>query len=1062
MKLKKISTLALSIGLIVGSLSAPDALAQMTSAAAGGRVLTAQGAPVSGAEVEILHIPSGTVSRLTTDAEGRFSARGLRVGGPYRIIASGNNLEATLDGQYFELSDTSSLELVLASGSSVSVEEITVTGSRVGSVFDSSRMGSGSVVGRDQIEALPSIGRNIQDYIRTDPRIAQTDKERGEISAGGQNTRFNNIRIDGVSTNDAFGLESNNLPTARQPISIDSIESINIALTNFDVSRSGFTGASVDAVTRSGTNEITGTVYGVFGDSDWTGKRNGQRFAGFQDESTTGFTIGAPIIRDRLFVFGSYETFTRSAAAPIFGPAGSSAPQIVTGITTANIQEVQSIASSVWGFDAGSFEAPASLDTDIEDILLKIDWNINDQHRASFRYNSTEQVEPFLRNFGARQLALSSFWHNNSKTFESFVGQLYSDWSPNLYTELSVSRADQTSLWDIGQPLPSIRICLNSTTCSGADSLWLGTERFRHVNELITQTDNVTGAATWFNGRHEIKFGAEYQSQNLFNLFGRDQFGVYDFYGIEAFRQGRPGTYSLFYPTQGDVSTRAAEWTLENVAFFIQDTIDLTDTLNITAGLRLDIPRTNDTPLFNAGASTAFGLRNDSTVNGNRLLQPRLGFNWQPEMAQRTQVRGGIGLFQGIAANVWLSNPFSNNSVNTGAISSNNPARDGITFSPDVNNQPGARPPAGQGGIVDFLDPSLKLPSAWKANLAVDYELPWYEIVASAEMVMTEVQEGIFYEKPNLGAPRGTTPDGRPHYWTTTVPGTFTGSSAQATANRNRAYNVDTTIARPTSKGDGEQLTLSLQGRPDFNWSWGVAYTRTNATEVNTLTSSQAASNWNNAIRADRNADVAENSAYAIKDRLTMSLNYRREFIAGLETSFGLFFEARSGRPFTYTFVNDANGDGRSGVDPLYVPSAPGEVLFTGGSAMEAAFFNFVDSQKYLARDKGGIATVNGAQAPYVRQMDLRISQEFPFIAGRKGEIWFDIANLGNLLNDDWGVIREVGFPGGSGVARFQGIDPATGKYVYNFTQNDIRDLTLRDNRGESRWSMQMGARIRF
>ncbi|MDP3517663.1 MAG: carboxypeptidase regulatory-like domain-containing protein [Pseudohongiella sp.] len=1062
MKIKKLSTLALSIGLIVGTMNAPQVYAQMTSAAAGGRVLSAQGAPVSGAQVEIVHIPTGTVSRLTTDAEGRFSARGLRVGGPYRIIASGNNLEATLDGQYFELSDTSALELVLASSASVSVEEITVTGSRVGSVFDSSRMGSGSVVGRDQIEALPSIGRNIQDYIRTDPRIAQTDKERGEISAGGQNTRFNNIRIDGVSTNDAFGLESNNLPTARQPISIDSIESINIALTNFDVSRSGFTGASVDAVTRSGTNEITGTVYGVFGDSDWTGKRNGNRFTGFQDESTMGFTIGAPIIRDRLFVFGSYEKFTRSAAAPTFGPAGSNAAQIVTGITTANIQDVQNIAKNVWGFEAGSFEAPASLDTDIEDILLKVDWNINDNHRASFRYNSTEQVEPFLRNFDARQLSLSSFWQNNIKEFESYVAQLYSDWTPNLYTELSVSRADQSSLWDIGQPLPSIRICLNSATCSGADSLWIGSERFRHVNELITQTDNVTGAATWYNGRHEVKFGAEYQSQDLYNLFGRDQFGVYDFYGIEAFRQGRPGSYSLFYPTQGDVRTRAAEWTLENVAFFVQDTIDLTNTLNITAGLRLDIPRTNDIPLFNAGASTAFGLRNDSTINGNRLLQPRLGFNWQPEMAQRVQVRGGVGLFQGIAAKVWLSNPFSNNSVNTGAITSNNPTADRITFSPDPNNQPGSRPPPGQGGIVDFVDPSLKLPSSWKANLAVDYELPWYEMVASAEVVMTEVQEGIRYEKPNLGAPRGTTPDGRPHYWTTTVPGVFTGAAAQNTANRNRAYSVDTTIARPTSKGDGEQLTLSLQGRPDYNWSWGVAYTRTNATEVNTLTSSQAASNWNNAIRADRNADVAENSVYAIKDRLTASLNYRKEFIAGYETSFGLFFEARSGKPFTYTFVNDANGDGRSGVDPFYVPAAPGEVIFTGGSAMEAAFFNYLDSQKYLARDKGGIATVNGAQAPYVRQFDLRISQEFPFIAGRKGEVWFDIANLGNMLNKDWGVIREVGFPGGSGVARFAGIDPATGKYVYNFNQADIRDLTLRDNRGESRWSMQMGARIRF
>lgn len=1060
MRRKKISTLALCIGVMAGSFYTPVTLAQMTSAAASGRVVTAQGQPASGAFVEILHVPSGTVSRVTTDAEGRFSARGLRVGGPYRIIASSNNVEAIIDGQYFELTDTGSLELVLRPATAV--EEITVTGSRVGGVFDSSRMGSGSIVNRDTIEALPSVSRNIQDYIRTDPRIAQTDKERGEISAGGQNTRFNNIRIDGVSTNDAFGLESNNLPTARQPISIDAIESINIALTNFDVSRSGFTGASVDAVTRSGTNEITGTVYGVFGDSSWTGKRDGNRFAGFEDESTMGFTIGAPIIRDQLFIFANYERFKRSSAAPTFGPAGSNAGQIVNGISVANIQEVQSIAQNVWGFDAGTFEGPGSLDTEIEDILVKLDWNINDNHRASFRYNYTDQVEPFLRNIGPTQLSLSSFWHDSIKEFESYVGQLYSDWSPNFYTEVSLSHAKQSALWDIGQPLPSIQICLNSANCSGAQSLWIGSERFRHVNELITETSNLTTAATWFAGAHEVKFGFEYQEQELFNLFGRDQFGVYQFYGIEAFRQGTPGTYSLFYPTQGDVRSRAAEWTLKNVAFFVQDTIDVSPSLSLTAGLRLDIPRTSDKPMFNQGASDFFGLRNDSTVNGNRLLQPRLGFNWQPESENRLQVRGGVGLFQGIAANVWLSNPFSNNSVNQGAITVNNPAAAGITFSPDPDNQPGQRPPPGLGGIVDFVDPDLKLPSAWKANLAVDYELPWYGMIAGAEVVMTEVAEGIRYEKPNLGAPTATAPDGRPMYWTTTTPGAFTGAASQATANRNTNYSVDTTIARPSSKGDGRQMTLSLQGRPDLNWSWGAAYTRTDATEVNTLTSSQAASNWNNAIRADRNADIAERSIYALRDRYTLSVNYRKEFIGGYETSIGMFFEARSGKPFTYTFVNDANGDGRSGVDPLYIPTGPGDVLFTGGAAMESAFFDFVNSQKHLKGEAGGIATVNGARSPSVRQADIRITQEFPFFANRKGEIWLDIANVGNLLNKDWGQIREVGFPGGYGIARFAGVDPATGKYIYNYNPNDLRDLTLRDNRGESRWSMQIGARIRF
>ncbi len=1061
MKRSRLTALAFSMGLVIGALQVQPAVAQMTAATAAGRVLSQQGTPAASVQVQILHVPSGTVSRLVTDSEGRFSARGLRVGGPYRVTATFDGQEAVLDGQFFQLTDTSALELVLRSASGPQVEEIAVTATRMPGLFDSSRMGSGTVVSRDQIDALPSIQRNIQDFIRTDPRISQVDKERGEISAGGQNTRFNNIRIDGVSTNDAFGLESNNLPTTRQSISIDAIESINIALTNYDVSRSGYTGASVDAVTKSGTNEVSGTVYGIYRDSDWTGKLNGQRFTGFQDETTFGFTLGAPIVRDTLFVFTNYEKFSRGSAAPVFGPAGSNASQIVTGISTADLEQARNIARDVWGFDAGSFDPPGSLDTTIEDILVKLDWNINESHRASFRYNQTEQSEPFLRNIGPRQLSLSSFWHDNNKSFRSYVGQLFSDWSDSFYTEVSLSYAKQDSLWDIGEPRPSVRICLNSANCQGADAIWLGSERFRHVNILETKTTNLIASGTWFVGNHTVKFGGEYQSQDLFNLFGRDQFGVYDFFGFDAFREGTPGNYTLFYPTQGDVNSRAAAWTLENYALFLQDTIDLTPNLNITAGVRLDVPRTSDSPPFNAGASQFFGLRNDATISGNRLFQPRFGFNYQPDTDNRVQIRGGLGLFQGIAANVWLSNPFTNNSVIQGAIDTNNPAALGIGFSPDPNNQPGDRPPPGLGGIVDFVDEKMRLPSAWKGNLALDYEL-YNGMVASAEVVLTEVSSGIFYEKPNLGTPTAIAPDGRPMYWTTTVPGQFTGAAAQAGANRNRDFNIDSTIARGTSKGRGSQVTISLQGQPDPNWYWNLAYTRTDATEVNTLTSSQAASNWNNAIRADRNRDTAERSIFAIRDRVTLSLNYRKEFFQGYETSVGMFFEGRSGRPFTYTFINDANGDMRAGVDPLYIPAGPGDVIFTGGAAMEAAFFEYVASQKHLSGREGMIAGINTARSPSVRQVDLRLSQEFPFFANRKGEVWMDIMNVGNLLNSKWGRIEEIGFPYGLGVASFAGIDAETGKYLYTFNPAQVRDAQWRDNRGESRWALQAGFRLRF
>ena len=1041
---------------------APTAYAQVTSAAATGEVLSADGSAVAGLAVELRHVPSGTVSRTTTDDSGRFNFRGVRVGGPYTITVSGSGYKTSvLENQFLQLGDTGGIVVnVQADG----LAEVVVAANRIAdAVFDSARTGAGTRVAREQIEGLPSINRNIQDYVRTDPRIAQTDKERGEISAGGQNTRFNNIRIDGVSTNDGFGLEWNNLPTERQPISIDSIESINIALADFDVARSGYTGASINAVTKSGTNEFKGSAYFITRSNDWVGKRNGNKFTGFKDEETIGATLGGPIIEDKLFFFASYEKFERAAQAPSFGPAGSGASNIVTGISQAQIAEVAAIAKDVWKFDAGTFNPPSNLNTEIEDILVKFDWNINESHRASLRLNKTEQTLPILPNFGSRSLSLSSHWYNNIREFESAVVQLYSDWTPSFSSEISVTTSSQASTNDIGTPLPAIQICLNSSNCSGADSLWIGTERFRHVNIVEVDTKAFFAAGTYSWGDHATKFGVEYESKDIFNLFGRDQFGVYQFYGINNFRAGTPGTYNLFYPTSGDVTTRAAAWKLENLGVFIQDTWVISPQLTITAGLRLDNPIVGDKPAFNALASDFFGLRNDSTVDGNNLIQPRFSFNFRPDFERQTQIRGGVGLFQGIAANVWLSNPFSNNNVTQGAIFENNPAARGIRFSPDPNNQPGVRPPPGLGGNVDFVSPDLQLPAAWKASFAVDHELPWYGLIASAEVVLTEVEEGIRYIKPNLGAATGKLPDGRPYYWSTVTPPAFTGAAAQTASRRNTNFGVDSTIAAPTSKGDGTQFTVSLQGPRNENWNWNVGYTYTEATEVNTLTSSQAASNWNNAIRVDRNADVAERSVYAIRDRFIANITYRKPFIADLMTSVGVFYEGRSGRPYSFTFVNDANGDGRSGVDPFYVPSGPGDVIFTGGAAMESAFFSYLDSNPDLAKYKGGIARVNGASAPWVNNIDLRLTQELPGLFGfGKGEVWLDVLNVGNLINKDWGQIKEVGFPGGFGVARFAGIDSATGKYRYDFRTADIRDLTLRDNRGESRWAMQVGVRYKF
>ncbi|RQO63160.1 hypothetical protein DBR47_00880 [Paucibacter sp. KBW04] len=385
------SRTALSVAVAI--VAAAPAMAQNTTAAIGGRVLTAEGKPVAGASVTILHRESGSVNNLVTDNEGRYSTRGLRVGGPYTVTVSKGAEKDVRNDIYLQLAESLSLDITL--GANV-LSTVVVTGTNsAGLKINNGNMGANTAVSRKELDAYASIARSLQDYARIDPRLAQTDKERGEISALGQNARFNTITIDGVRTNDTFGLEGNNLPTIKQPISIDAIEAVQVNLSNFDVTQQGYTGANINAVTKSGTNEIKGSVYYVYRDDKLSGKRFNRTDESYYDapafkEDTKGFTLGGPIIKDKLFFFASYEDFKSTRAAPTFGPVGSAMTNV--GITPAQIAAAQAVAKG-YGIDIGNSEATGT-EVTVKDYLLKLDWNINSQHRANLRIAKTEQAEP--------------------------------------------------------------------------------------------------------------------------------------------------------------------------------------------------------------------------------------------------------------------------------------------------------------------------------------------------------------------------------------------------------------------------------------------------------------------------------------------------------------------------------------------------------------------------------------------------------------------------------------------------------------------------------------------
>ncbi|QPF74821.1 TonB-dependent receptor [Roseateles sp. DAIF2] len=1116
---------------------AAPVMAQNTTSAVSGRVTANDGKPVAGATVSILHRESGSANNVTTDAEGRYSARGLRVGGPYTITVSKGSDKDVRDGIYLALAESLSLDLRLGGNQ---LETVVLTGSRaqVGA-YNAGATGAGTSLGRQELDAYASISRSLQDYARIDPRLAQTDKERGEISALGQNSRFNSITVDGVNISDTFGLESNNLPTAKQPISIDAIQSVQVNLSNYDVTQKGYTGANINAVTKSGTNEFKGSVYYVYRDEGLAGQRYNRTDDTYSNvvpfkEDTKGATLGGPIIKDKLFFFASIEELKSDRSQPEYGPVGGALTNVA--IAPGTITKLQEIAKSKYGFDAGNLYAASELN--VRDGLVKLDWNINDQHRANVRYSRTEQSETNNGSFSGYSptaLQLTSAWFSQKKTVETMVAQLFSDWTSNFSTELKISNRDYDSAPENNTNLPAMALRFSGAAPVGSPAgvnvssnrfLNFGTERSRHFNVLKTKTQDAYFGANWVLDDHELKFGGDLQRNKVFNAFFQDTKGNYTFacennltYAqceaqvLDRFSRGQALNYSYQVPVAGlTLDEGAARFTHTSTGLFLQDTWAVNDKLTLGFGVRYDKLSTSDKPTFNAEAAKAvvagrvtgasavdratggFGFDNSQTPDGQDLIQPRFSFNYAFDAAnkRKSQLRGGFGLFQGAAANVWLANPYSNTGMATRIITCGSSCPSNNTlFNPDPNSQPtnvAGVPPAAN---VDFIEKGLGQPSVWKFNLAYDAELPWFGLVAGAEWVHTKNRSGIFYRNLNLGDPtRLSAQDGRqmffmPQSYNTScwasngnlstsgacAPGTGrTSTRALSNANFNNVL-----MAAETKKGGGDALTFSLsKAMPEYGLNWQVAYTRTAAKEVSPLTSSVANSNYNSRAIYNPNEDVSANSAYLVKDRVSAAVNWSKAFVGKYKTTVGLFYEGRKGRPFSWTYANDMNGDNVTN-DLMYIPTAPGAagVVFrpaansglANDAAAEARFWEIVNANPALSGKKGSVVGRNSSFAAFVNSFDLRLSQEVPgFTSQHKGVISFDILNVGNLLNKRWGRIDELRFESQGGQRRsfvnFGGID-ANGNYVY-YVDSKVTDYTTRQQKGESQWAVQITAKYEF
>ncbi|HET6431788.1 TonB-dependent receptor [Dyella sp.] len=1068
---------AIAALLAAGTVSAQN----VTTSGVAGRVLDAAGQPVANATVTIVHQPSGTTKTVTTDADGRYAAQGLRVGGPFEITANKDGVAAAeQDNVFLQLGQPSSINLSMGANAAQAsnLTAVTVSASTLAQTFSPDNKGLSTNISQDQLKATPQGNRSVDDVARLDPRITVLDQGVGSISANGMNNRYNNIAVDGVTQGDPFGLNANGLPYQKAAISPETIAEYNISTATYDVT-SDTVGADVNAVTKSGTNAFHGSAYYSYrnanhlvGDAGWLPSDNrGYKYNGYDKDSTYGVTVGGPIIKDKLFFFvaAEHEKTTGIGADSANGLDQSlgNGPSTSGKVSPGDLQQVIDTATAL-GLTPGNFGGATGLTYDDKRYLGKIDWNITDNHRASFTYQNTKELLPAVGGNGPSSVGLSSYTYTKEITTKNYVGHLFDDWTENFSTEAKVGY--QEYVQDTTAPFQQPAVNVNLSADGKGPSVNLGEERFRHYNHIDTKKLSVFLAATYYLGDHVLKGGIDYQRNKINNLFGQAEFGVYTFWGLDNFAAGNYNKYELYHPAPGyQLDDIAGKWTYSQYSPFLQDTWQVNDQLSLQYGVRVDIPHSGGKPEYNAGFEQAFGYRNDYTVgSSNRVVEPRLSFNYSFDSDYKTQLRGGAGLFQTSPPTVWMTNPFQNNGVTLLSYTSFDPST--APFNPDPLNQP--IPAGGGAGSIDTIDKNFKLPTVWKMSLALDRELPWWGLVASAEYQHIQVRDGILYQAVNFGAPTGTLPDGRDQFWAT--PGEAP-TSADAQANRNKAFSSQSTLLTNTHKGKSDSFTLAISKPFTAGFSGGASVTLNHATDVDPGTDTIAYNGYARVARLNPNSDVSATSNYNVAKSVKLSLNWRHNFFGDYASQVSMFYSGRTGNPYTWVFGNDANGDSISGWDPAYIPGAnDAKVSYGNATAQQIQQFqDFLASDKYLKDHRGQVASRNGAHAPWVTTLDMSFSQEIPgLFKGNKGELRLDVYNFLNLLNRDWGQQRYAGIYPTRTLVNYGGVN-AQGQYVYNLPTDQngnyqpqklqVYDGGFYDpSRVVSRWSAMLTVRYTF
>ncbi len=1002
--------LSLSLALLATFAFSAEAWSQgVTTSAVSGRITDASGAPIATVQVSVLNTATGVMTGALSGVDGRYFVPNLQPGGPYAVEAQSIGYETQRrEGLRLLLGQNYRVDFQLVQ-QAVQLEGLIVTSD---ATFSRDRTGQKTTVSEEQLLELPTLSRNFTELASLSPLVSSVGSSQ---SVGGQNNRFNNIQIDGAVNNDVFGLAASGVPGGQangKPISQDAIEQFQVLVAPFDVRQAGFTGGLINAVTKSGTNEFHGSIYGYYRNESLLRDSIRVNDTDFTiDEftnSTLGFTLGGPIQRDRIHFFAAGELEQRNQPNSLGFGSGSTG----LGLDAGSITQVQTIAES-YGLDFGDVSAYSNENPAVN-LFGRLDFQLSDDHRLSVKhtYAGADRDDSPSRGGGffEPQSATYDFTNETNTSVVQLFSQLGGGFSNEFLATLQFVR-DQRAPESIHR-YATIRVDLPDDPVNDGATIQFGAERFSHANRLDQDILQLTNNLTGDFGAHRVTFGANLERWAFNNLFVDRSLGQYDFDSPEDFAAGTSSFFAIRVPVSGGaVEDAAAEFAYWKAGLYAQDAWDVSNQLTVTMGLRVDVPMTSDEPRNNTAFASSFGFPTTDVPTGNLLWQPRIGFNYQPDATARTQIRGGAGLFAGRPPFVWISNAFGN----TGLESVELRCFGGNTPGFDPNNPPtacldGSTAQAAAASIA-VVDPDFKFPTELKVNLAVDREFGdgWR---GTLEGIYTKSIDQIAVEELNSSGPSGESSAGlgignRTIYGTPIV----TSDDPWAPGLVNDSTFNEVVRMTNTSKGYGYAIVGELEKQFSDWFNVRGAYTYNRTFDIQSLTSSRAISNYGfnpvgESVRLEDRPVTPSNFDRPHRIVLTANALLWPQFGG---TNIALIYRGQSGGRYQYVYDGDVNGDGFAGAfsssrtnDLVYVPSSSDELAFRSLDD-ERLFNEMVELDSCLSDARGSILERNSCQGPWSESLDLRLTQGINTPRGEV-ELVLDIFNFLNLLNSEWGV----------------------------------------------------------